>query len=116
MSILIKGMKMPNGCKDCVLVKRGNVYDICPLLRVPVDDDEEFGGSPINCPLIELPDHGDLIDRDETAHEMWMKECYECSRVYDNNGCKGCAVTRMINVIACAETAPSVIPAERSEE
>lgn len=112
MSVLIKGMKMPNGCKDCVLVKRGNVYDICPLLRAAVDDDVEFGGSPRNCPLIELPDHGDLVDRNEfirrlqswalliaMAHgddDEWIKCIGDvCDHLYD---------------------APVIIPAERSED
>ena len=108
MSVLISGMKMPRGCDECYIREK----DACPLLKVNVGE----WGRMLNCPIIEIPDHGDLIDRDEAAHEMWMKECYECSRVYDNNGCKGCAVTRMINVIACAETAHTVIPAERSEE
>lgn len=100
MSILVKGMTAEQ------------LLDVFQLARIGAN----------NCMIghgvvaTELPDHGDLIDRDETAHEMWMKECYECNRVYVNNGCKGCSVTRMINVILCAETAPAVIPAERNEE
>ena len=114
MSVLIKGMEMPMNCWFCNVKSWDYSEYVCPF-----DGQEIHSGDAkrhTDCPLIEIPDHGDLIDREKTAHEMWMKECYECSRVYDNNGCKGCAVTRMINVIACAETAPAVIPAERSEE
>lgn len=112
MSILIKGLKMPeDGCKDCLLVKRGRVFDICPFLKREVNGNVERGGKPYGCPLIELPDHGDLVDRDEfigrlqswalliaTGHgddDEWVKCIGEvCDHLYD---------------------APVVIPAERRE-
>ena len=126
MSVLIKGMKMPNGCKDCVFVKRGSVYDICPLLRVPVDYDVEFGGSPSNCPLIELSDHGDLVDRDAfiKVHREYL--CTDCVKrkgvkngrmriLYEIGGvpCRACGVEDMFEYL---DDAPVVIPAERSED
>lgn len=91
MSVLIKGLKMPKeGCKDCLLVKRGRVYDICPFLKRAVNGNVERGGKPYDCPLIELPDHGDLIDRDAlNATDSWEWIRHD---------------------------APVVIPAERSEE
>lgn len=91
MSVLIKGMKMPKeGCRDCLLVKRGRVFDICPFLKCAVNGNVERGGKPYGCPLVELPDHGDLIDRDAlTATDSW-----EWIR----------------------HLAPVVIPAERSED
>lgn len=91
MSVLIKGMKMPkDGCKDCLLVKRGNVFDICPFLKREVNGNVERGGKPYDCPLVELPDHGDLIDREAliaTDSWEWIRHL-----------------------------APVIIPAERSEE
>lgn len=117
MSVLIKGLKMPKeGCKDCLFVKRGNVFDICPLLRVPVDDDVEFGGSPSNCPLIELPDHGDLIDRDALIKRLRDYACKPCKEYgADKNGdrCEWCSFD---DAFARIEKAKKVIPAERSEE
>lgn len=87
MSILIKGMKMPKECADCYIRER----DTCPLLKVNVSGWGRMG----NCPLIELPDHGDLIDRDVLLSKVqkWYWEALE-------------TVKRM----------PTVIPAERSEE
>ena len=53
--VYIKGRKPPNSCDDCW------VSD-CP-------NDEHIDGyrmmdRPYYCPLIPVPDHGDLIDRD----------------------------------------------------
>ena len=56
MSVLIKGMNMPKeGCKDCPLVKRGLVFDICPFLKREINGNVERGGKPYGCPLVELP-------------------------------------------------------------
>ena len=64
MSVLIKGMKMPKeGCKDCLLVKRGQVFDICPFLKREVNGNVERGGKPHDCPLVELPDEESEIDK-----------------------------------------------------
>lgn len=59
MSILIKGINAHRGdCWNCP--RLDGEYGDCNVLKKDVHyiiDDE--------CPLIELPDHGDLIDRDE---------------------------------------------------
>lgn len=70
MSILIKGMEMPKeGCKDCPFAKRGRIFDICPFLKREVNGNVERGGNLSDCPLIELPDHGRLVDADEVIAE-----------------------------------------------
>ena len=94
MSILIKGMKMPKeGCKDCLLVKRGQVFDICPFIDRKVNGNVERGGKPYDCPLVELPDHGRLVDLD-VMERMFLKAT---------------GVSISFNGV------PTVIPAERSE-
>lgn len=67
MSVMIKGMEMPKeGCKDCPLVKRKRVFDICPFLKREVDGNVERGGKPLDCPLVEVKTpHGRLIDADK---------------------------------------------------
>lgn len=108
MSLIIKKLNMPKeGCKDCLLVKRGNVFDICPLLKREVNGNVERGGKPYNCPLIELPDHGDLIDRDKLKHGF----CVECTLYPDNCLGENCDWGSIYHI----EHAPAVIPAERSE-
>ena len=60
MSILIKGLALPNNCHMCFF-GYGGFCDVAPA--------EEDGicppqGRPTWCPLIELPPHGRLIDAD----------------------------------------------------
>ena len=61
MSILIKGMKMPEHCGYCRFAYDG----ICHALQVMRYDKETKDGKLIDCPLTEIPTpHGRLIDRD----------------------------------------------------
>lgn len=55
MSVLIKGMKMPTNCDDCDFVQHSYPEDWCYLTEKNL---------PCNCPIIELPPHGRLIDAD----------------------------------------------------
>ena len=90
MSILIKGLKMPKKgeCIDIVIIDDGTVvcYD---------DDDKKIGEA------VELPDHGDLIDRDAVLNES---KCGEYWWETEEE------VPKILNEI------PTIIPAERSEE
>ena len=71
--ILIRGMEMPNSCGKCKLRER-NVdafvpFDKCFFTKRNVDP-WSFGrkdGYPDDCPLVELPEHGDLIDRSKLS-------------------------------------------------
>lgn len=98
MSVLIKGMKKPKDCYKCLLHYGHG--------ECGVSDDG-------NCPLIELPDHGDLIDRNMLIGgfaDWYIQE----SPMYlgDNN-----VVAETIGeAMKAIEAAPAVIPAERSKE
>ena len=61
MSILIKGIEMPKTCADCRLTTWNGEDTVCPFSRVSALNI----GRQVDCPLIEVPEHGDLIDRDE---------------------------------------------------
>lgn len=66
MSILIKGMEMPkNGCKDCIFVNRKWLGDVCQILKREVTGNVERGGFETGCPLVPVPPHGALMDRDD---------------------------------------------------
>ena len=42
--IYISGMEMPqDGCKDCILVKRSHVYDLCQFTKRVVNGNVERG-------------------------------------------------------------------------
>lgn len=58
--ILIKGMEMPKSCETCQLATVSYYYTWCPLTKCFMKRGYSFK----NCPLVELPPHGDLIDRD----------------------------------------------------
>ena len=64
MSVLIKGMKMPENCDNCFFVGRG-YPDWCGIPWIPKEEDEidDTSVRPDWCPLVALPEkHGRLID------------------------------------------------------
>ena len=64
--ILIRGMGMPKSCGFCDLrYFIDDEGDCCPF----VGDALEYQTRPDKCPLIALPEHGDLIDRGVILHE-----------------------------------------------
>ena len=69
MSILIKGMKIPENCILCPIIIWNDEDDyVCPFsgisaLNIGRQDD---------CPLIEVPPHGDLIDRDKLREKEYF--------------------------------------------
>ncbi len=89
MSVLIKGMKMPTEGKVMTIYKlKGEFY-------------ASLNGTEL-CPLIELPDHGDLIDAEE---QMRLMRAYEYDTYDDYN--------RAYDML---DNAPTIIPAERRED
>ena len=78
MGVYIKGMEMPKSCWDCYFQDCGNcrlkdhkVVDKC-IIEDRIDED---------CPLIPVPQHGDLIDRteaivdaNERAYDFWSSD------------------------------------------
>ena len=81
--ILIKNMKMPDNCEKCELstavITGFSTYRLCPILRRAW----RCGKPEPTCPLIEVPQHGRLIDADALYAEWlddWENEC-----IYDTN-------------------------------
>ena len=66
MSVLVKGMEMPKTCNDCPLLDWDLSYIKCGVVNRKFKVDEEhFRESRVyDCPLIEIPPHGRLIDAD----------------------------------------------------
>ena len=71
MSILIKNMEMPKNCDSCRIMVFEDTNCVpelfcgCPIVFKAHPQHEEH--RPDYCPLIELPPHGDLIDRSKLA-------------------------------------------------
>ena len=75
MSLLIKGMKMPKDCRECLMqVYYSSGKTWCkPADRLLAEDYKPipFDGRPDWCPMVELPEkHGRLIDGDELFKQM----------------------------------------------
>lgn len=103
MSILIKGMEMPTRCGRCDMriptYLDDGMFDHyeCCITAAIIDN---LGEKMEDCPLIPVPEHGDLIDRDEL-----MKHKGNC---YDADGHLLYAVGT--GSIMCA---PAIIEEER---
>ena len=96
MGVYIKGMEKPENC------------EICPYAFCHLDTR--------NCPIIELPDHGDLIDRDALISDTEKRYCAMGCKAYGSGvwaRCNACWVNDMQGEII---DAPVVIPAERRED
>ena len=63
MGVYIKGMTMPENCDDCLLGAD------CPHDQ-SMDGYKMQGGRPRTCPLVEIPPHGDLIDREALMDDI----------------------------------------------
>lgn len=78
MSVLIKGGKMPRCCEECPL---NYDYYRCNALGDRFDDREEivFETQRLSdCPLVEVPPHGRLIDADKLKeHKYHDSDRYE---------------------------------------
>lgn len=101
MGIYIKGLKMPNNCEACQFWE-GEVNG-CPIthyftIRRKGVDRPEW------CPLLHVPDHGDLIDRDEVADDACL--------IWGRNSSGDDAAQEIIEHLRKMK---AVIPAERSE-
>lgn len=78
MSILIKGMAMPKNCGECRLNTMYGLPFACDgwcFAMSPTEPNSKSlatGTRPSWCPLVELPPHGDLIDRDALMKDGWL--------------------------------------------
>ena len=71
MSVIVKGMEMPKNCGECpfIFTSWGIEY-YCHLAESSTSAEYVGREKMTNCPLIELPPHGRLIDADELVR-IW---------------------------------------------
>ena len=94
MSILIKGMEMPIKCAKCPIADISAEYYFCEKI-------DWFGKErPFDCPLTELPQHGDLVDRDKLMTDLMDSDLDHLQR------------DDWKEVIQIVEDAPTIIEAE----
>ena len=72
MSVLIKGVTKPTDCILCPMFR--GAWQMCALLNRDVHPK----GTPKNCPMVELPPHGRLIDADAFEADRRKHYCENC--------------------------------------
>lgn len=108
MSVLIKGMEMPERCAKCFLKQSCNK-------RIYMER------RPDNCPLVPVPPHGRLIKRIVYRGEVY--NAIEAARVNALDGILSDSykdgfhdgLKRALEILANVEDAPTIIPAEEGE-
>lgn len=106
MSVLIKGMEMPKNCAECPCRMIGYTADYCNVLGKFIDFAVGSDGRRKDCPLIELPPHGRLIDADAL-----LKLLDSCMFPSDM------VTTRALSMATnWLKEAPTVIPADKDGE
>ena len=101
MSVLIKGMAMPKSCDDCDFARHG-ITDWCYVTEKDI---------PCDCPIVPIPPHGDLIDRDALA-----KMCQEMQSIEWNNKAAPYSWAYAYESFESdIDNAPTIIPAEEGE-
>lgn len=111
MSVYIPSMEMPTSCYDCnCFIRDSDGSDYCCLLMRDIEDNYKRDD---DCPLVPVPPHGDLIDRDSTiekirhlSDEIDKKLGYEKSAPY----------IMMALYLSNADDFPTIIPAEKAEK
>lgn len=101
MSVLIKGMKMPRNCFVCPLSVVVGERLVCEVTR----DEVLRWKIDFNCPLIELPPHGRLIDADALDKQIYNDIPL---KVFGN-------IARMAEMRNIVFNAPTIIEAEYAE-
>ena len=110
MSILIKGMEMPTNCRDCPLKMNCDDCEGWECVCVPSHHQIGYLDELLSdkrrddCPLIEIPPHGRLID----AERLYKKTKRECNP-YGN---PTISFDQGNMLMALLITAPTVIEAE----
>lgn len=112
--IYIPNMKMPKNCWDCFAC-----HDGWCIINQKIEGHRTVTHS---CPLVEVPKHGDLIDRDAFLAEQRHVYCENCARrkgmkngkmkfVYDigDAPCRACGYGDVLDDL---EDAPTIIESE----
>ena len=107
MSILIN-MEMPKNCAECPCRMIGYTKDYCNVLGKFIDFAVGSEGRRDDCPLTELPKHGDLIDRDELIKvQQSNADLFKGPLAYTDK----CRRDEALNAVANIVNAPTIVEA-----
>lgn len=124
MSVLIKDMDVPERCAECRFLEGTTMDGLCHAARKWFDDeywnwyyfeeDDIDDSKPLNCPLVEIPPHGRLIDENDvlkSAEELRKSPWYNYEQGFIVRKC-GFEVAIDLTV----KDAPTIIDAEMEED
>ena len=123
MSVVVKGMRIPKNCWECVETDLNIVISVfggmCPYCeKIRTDHDMQTGRHP-ECPLVALPDkHGDLIDIDAFRTDYGMNaDCADCEKECrgKTRACEYDRIYSKMDFCSWLDVADVVIEAEDSE-
>ena len=104
MAILIKDMAMPKSCGYCPLRHEAKDGDECYLGASLT----EYQKRPDDCPLVEIPQHGDLIDREALMDDIIGSMVFSGRNVPK----EAAIVQKVLDIVGDAN---AIIPAEEGE-
>lgn len=114
--VYIPGVEMPTCCAKCLLFGEYG----CPFIGAVGTALTERRRNE-DCPLISVPDHGDLIDRDiyrDSIRES-LEECNKWANEVDNDTMMYARISQSVGTfVECslrAKGMPTVIPADKEE-
>ena len=107
MSVLIEGMEMPQSCIKCKICVE---YKCALTGEIRWSDEFDYDSKRFeNCPLVPVPPHGDLIDRDALLK-------YELpATLFPNGRRQNFDVWTHAIAIGNIQEAPTVIPASAED-
>lgn len=122
MSVLIRGMEMPTTCRDCRFCngQADTDYGVCAWCDV--DGNAHDAYTMQDCPLIHVPPHGDLIDRDKLYEKTaeWEAQALHMVEVAAHENTTewrkwSTVLTERSAFKFDVADAPTIIPAEEGE-
>ena len=90
MSVLVRGMEMPKNCRECNFCNELNFegylwFDFYCRAKDKSFDLDKNKDKPDWCPLIEIPPHGDLIDKEVLYNKTAEWEAQAMARIEELN-------------------------------
>ena len=85
MSLIVRGMKMPENCIECMSSDLRTAIKCTEWTEISAGRRENERAW--SCPLVELPEkHGDLIDRDALPRDVMDFDVWNASAVIEAEG------------------------------
>ena len=116
MSVYIKGMELPKSCAGCRFAIAHYSYARC--LAILDNINYVRGQRDSRCPLIPVPDHGDLIERD-AIYDSFKKNPYSKDDLFMSVGLAAKTMRTVNSMFALfrktLQDAPTIIPAEKED-